>query len=400
MQLRLESKASQRVVARRSDILAVDDIPLNLDLLEGILSTRGHQLRRATSGEEALAMMQQRLPDLVLLDVMMPGMDGFEVCEQLKTNTRSSDIPVIFVSALSEIGHKLEAFHAGGVDYITRPYDAVEVLARVEAHLRLRDFQGRLEERVRERTAELRAKNRELQHEIQERQHAETKLQESHRHLRELSAHLLQVREDEKAEIAREIHDEFGAVFTALAFGLSWLEKRIDPDQQPLLQRTSELREQVAQAAVVARRIQTELRPTILDDLGLEEAIAWQVNRFRERTGIDCTLYQSAHPVTLSTQRNIALFRILQEALTNIARHAEATHAEVKIEQINGTLLLAVHDNGIGISEQAFSKKGSYGIRGMRERTHAIGGTIDAGTPPEGGTWICVRVPLREPLEE
>ncbi len=380
-------------IQRPFDILAVDDTPINLELLEGILSTRGHSLRMALSGEEALRRIGEKRPDLVILDIMMPGMDGFEVCEQMKTREDTADVPVIFVSALNETGHKLEAFHAGGADYITRPFEALEVLARVESQLRLRDFQTRLEVKVRERTAELSDANRELEQEIQERRRTEQELKSSHRRLRELSAHLLHSREEEKAQIAREIHDELGATFTALSLDLGWIERHLENRPQEVKARVAQLRKDVSAAADVARRIQTELRPNILDDLGLSEALSWLVERFMEKSDIESLFTGEAGPVDLPDSHNVALFRIAQEALTNVARHSRASRAEVSLLHEGEDLLLEVRDNGIGIGDATFAKEGSYGIRGMHERAWAISATIEAVQPEGGGTIIRVRLP-------
>jgi signal transduction histidine kinase len=383
-------------VQRPFDILAVDDMPINLELLEEILSTRGHRLRTALSGEEALQRIAEKTPDLIILDVMMPGMDGFEVCENIKTREATSGIPVIFVTSLDQTGHKLEAFHAGAADYITRPFEPLEVLARVENQLSLRDLQTRLETKVRERTAELSDANRDLQEEIQERRRAELELKESHQRLRELSAHLLNSREEERAEIAREIHDELGATFTALSFDLGWIDKHFEDRAEEARQRVSQLRQDVAAAADVARRIQTELRPNILDDLGLAEALSWLAGRFADKSGIVCRFHNNSAEEELPENIRVAIFRIAQEALTNIARHAQASHASLTLSHDGEALILEVLDDGIGINQETFTKQGSYGIRGMRERAWALSATIEALRRPEGGTRISIRVPAKK----
>ena len=130
----------------KANILIVDDIPANLRLLAGILADKQYMVRPVPDGARALAAAKGNPPDLILLDIMMPNMSGYEVCEQLKADEKTRDIPVIFVSAQSEIMDKVKAFSLGGVDYITKPYQAEEVLARVETHMTLRNLQKRLEE--------------------------------------------------------------------------------------------------------------------------------------------------------------------------------------------------------------------------------------------------------------
>ena len=341
-------------------------------------------------------MIREKLPDLVLLDVMMPGMDGYDVCERIKTDHRSADVPVIFVTALGEVDLKAEAFDAGAVDYITRPYEGLDVLVRVNNQLRIHELHNRLEFEVRERTSELRKTNAALEKEISMRIRTEDELRKSRDQLRELSGHLLNVREAEKAEIAREIHDEFGAVFTSLSFGLSWIKKHLPGKLAKISQRTDELLEQVRQATGVARRIQTELRPTILDDLGLLDAISWQIDQFSDNSNIYCTLEldDALKSIKLPANHNVALFRILQEALTNVARHTKASEVNIIIRVEGGGFIMKIVDNGQGISTDPFSKKGSYGVRGMHERVWAIGGEMEIGPGENGGTIVRVDVPI------
>jgi PAS domain S-box-containing protein len=154
-------------------ILVVDDTPASLRFLTDILTDHGYRIRPASDGSLALRSVAIEVPDLILLDVKMPGMDGYEVCRRLKSDQESRKVPVIFISALGETAEKVEGFNAGGVDYITKPFEAEEVLARVRTHLRLRELTERLEEKVHERTEELRTTNQQLQQEIEERKRAE-----------------------------------------------------------------------------------------------------------------------------------------------------------------------------------------------------------------------------------
>jgi signal transduction histidine kinase len=168
------------------DILIVDDSTDNLKILSRMLKERGYQIRPATNGRHALKSIAARLPNLILLDVKMPDMDGYEVCRRLKADEHSRHIPVIFISALGETAQKIEGFNAGGVDYMTKPFEAAEVLARVEIHLQLHELTERMKQKVREQTDELSKANQLLRQEIEERRRAEQELQKHREHLEEL----------------------------------------------------------------------------------------------------------------------------------------------------------------------------------------------------------------------
>lgn len=168
------------------DILIVDNSPDSLKILSRILKEPGYRVRPTTNGQHALKSVAARLPDLILLDVKMPDMDGYAVCRRLKSDEYSRNVPVIFISALGETAKKVEGFKAGGVDYITKPFQAEEVLARVRIHLHLRELTEHLEKRVAERTDELHAANAQLQRELAERMQAEKGLKASEERFRRL----------------------------------------------------------------------------------------------------------------------------------------------------------------------------------------------------------------------
>ncbi|MGD9189260.1 MAG: response regulator [Desulfobacteraceae bacterium] len=168
------------------DILIVDDSTDNLKILSRMLKERGYRVRPAANGRHALKSVAASLPDLILLDVKMPVMDGYEVCRRLKSDQHSRNVPVIFISALGETAQKVEGFEAGGVDFITKPFETEEVLARVEIHLRLHELTERMKQKVREQTDELTRTNQQLRQEIEERRRAEQELKKHREHLEEL----------------------------------------------------------------------------------------------------------------------------------------------------------------------------------------------------------------------
>jgi len=233
---------------------------------------------------------------------------------------------------------------------------------------------------------------------ITERKAAEEKLKATSEQLRALSARLQAAREEEGTRIAREIHDEMGSTLTSLRWELERFDKTISESEdwsqlQALRAKIQDMMKLTDNTIGTMRRITSELRPSVLDDLGLSAAIEWQAQQFQARTGIICDCDCSLEKVELNEEQSTAAFRILQEALTNVLRHAEATRVDIKISQENGYLALSISDNGKGITDSEKSEQQSLGILGMRERAHLIGGEIDIKGVEGKGTVVNVRVP-------
>lgn len=230
---------------------------------------------------------------------------------------------------------------------------------------------------------------------VTERVRAEERLKNSNRKLRALAARLQSVREEESIRIAREIHDELGGAMTGLKIDLAWLKKRIpDSCNQAIPQKMASMNEIIDTTIRTIRHLSSELRPSILDDLGLAAAIEWQAREFESRTEIECHLVSLQEDVSLGTERATAIFRIFQEILTNVARHARATLVEIFMEEHDGYLILKVMDNGIGINESDITETRSLGLLGMRERALVFRGEIDITGVKGKGTTVTVRVPL------
>jgi PAS domain S-box-containing protein len=228
---------------------------------------------------------------------------------------------------------------------------------------------------------------------ITERKKAEEKLRNSHDQLRKLAARLQTAREEERTHIAREIHDELGQMMTVLKLDLALLSRSGDPSPETTdaIQSMSALIDTVIHSI---RRIATELRPDVLEDLGLIEAFEWELETFQKRTGIETAFLSNVRELALERDRATALFRIFQEALTNIARHAHAGEVAVHVIQQNGELTLEVQDNGNGISDEDASGLKSLGLLGMKERAIMIGGELLIKGENGKGTLVRVRVPL------
>jgi PAS domain S-box-containing protein len=234
---------------------------------------------------------------------------------------------------------------------------------------------------------------------ITERKRAEQRFRDSREQFRALAAHLQSVREEERSRIAREVHDELGQALTSLKMDLAWLDKRNAEsrdanDLARLRDKLKELPGQVDAIINTVRQIAIELRPPILDALGLEAAIEWQTQDFEKRTGIACTFRSSLKQTGLDPERATAVFRIFQETLTNIVRHAAATQVNIQLREEGETVVLEVQDNGRGMSRRGLSGSGSLGLLGMRERATMLDGEVNIIGRQGRGTTVGVRIPI------
>jgi two-component system sensor histidine kinase UhpB len=240
---------------------------------------------------------------------------------------------------------------------------------------------------------------------ITERKQAEEDLKQSREQLRSLAAHLQGIREEERSRISREIHDELGQMLTGLKMDVAWLDKRINalPDAEartPLSGKVQSMLGLLDHMVKTVRKISADLRPGVLDDLGLVPAIEWQAREWQARTGIECsftTALGEAGGLDVPPELGTALFRIFQETLTNVARHAQATRVSVHLRAEGEALRMELHDNGRGISENEMRHTKSLGLVGMRERAAMLGGDFRITGAPGRGTTVNVRIPIKKP---
>ncbi|MDX2039651.1 MAG: sensor histidine kinase [Acidobacteriota bacterium] len=229
---------------------------------------------------------------------------------------------------------------------------------------------------------------------MSERRRVEQELKKSHQQLRELAARLDNVREEERASVSREIHDEIGQVLTGLKIEAKLFSKEIQSTHPHLFVRAQEMMMLIDRSMLKMRDIATELRPSILDTLGLLAAIEWQAESFEEQTGIRCKLNSNIGDEKFDGDLETAVFRIFQESLTNVLRHSEATEVEIEFDRKDKKLALIVRDNGKGISTDDLNKPHSLGILGMHERALNFHGIISVAGKPKTGTIVSLSLPL------
>lgn len=229
---------------------------------------------------------------------------------------------------------------------------------------------------------------------ITDRKLSEAHLNSLHEKMSDLSAHLETVREQERLAISREIHDEIGQTLTALKLDLAWVNNRVLPKNAELAERLAEMRSGLDYLIAKAQQITAELRPPLLDNLGLAAAIDWQVRQFRRRSGIDCRFVPREIVEPLGLDVSTAVLRILQEALTNILRHAQATRVHVTLCCGAGLLELEISDNGSGIAPEQVGSDSAYGVMGMQERARLCHGELEILGRPGKGTTVCLTLPL------
>ncbi|MGC4034349.1 MAG: PAS domain S-box protein [Chitinophagaceae bacterium] len=231
-----------------------------------------------------------------------------------------------------------------------------------------------------------------LANDVTEKLKAEKELEQSNNMLRQLTSHLQDVREEERKHIAREIHDELGQQLTVIKMDVSWIRKKTDPSNTAILEKIVELSGILDETVNTVRKISSRLRPSLLDDLGLVAAMEWYLNDFKQRTGLDISFNLPKEEIELPESVTTCLFRILQESLTNVARHSGASSVEVKLQENENGIILVIKDDGKGYDGGSSDKK-TLGIIGMKERASMVGGKYTITGKPGLGTIVSIEVP-------
>jgi signal transduction histidine kinase len=233
-----------------------------------------------------------------------------------------------------------------------------------------------------------------------ERKKSEEALKSSQFELKEFASHLQNVREEEKIQLAREIHDELGQILIAIKIDLGMMKQNViksikKADAENILINFENLFGLVDNTLNTTRKIMTDLRPEVLHLIGFVEAVKLYINNFKERYQISCLFENNTSALKLNSQQSVALYRILQESLTNIAKHSKATNVRIQLRFETGQLVMEVNDNGIGFKISPRNKPNSYGLLGMKERVYLLDGTLSISSQPGEGTTIKVMVPYQ-----
>jgi signal transduction histidine kinase len=323
---------------------------------------------RVQTEADYIAELDRNPPDVILSDYSMPAFDGYSALNIAKK--KCPEIPFIFVTGTMGEEVAIETLKNGATDYVLKTRLTRLVPA---VHRALREAQER-----------------------NDRKRAEVQLRASHKQLRALSVYLQHVREEERTRIAREVHDELGQALTSCKLDASWLAHHLPRNQKHLSEKAEKLSINIDSTIQTVRRISTELRPGILDYLGLAAALEWQAQEFQTRTGIRCHVSAHLHGPSLDPELTTTFFRIFQETLTNVIRHANATDVDVELKEDSARIIMEVKDNGRGISRQEISDPKSMGLLGMRERAALLGGDFRIQRLRGGkGTRACVAIPRR-----
>jgi signal transduction histidine kinase len=363
-----------------SRILLADDNADMRQYLATLLNPR-YQVMVCENGEVALDQARQTRPDLVLADVMMPRMDGFALLRALREDKDLRAVPVILLSARAGEESRIEGLEAGADDYLVKPFSARELMARVGSHLAMA--------KVRREAAELKGRNAEM-------------LRQSE-HVRELSWRLLRAQDEERRHIARELHDSAGQTLTVLGMNLAQLVQKTGRTAPELATEAERIQEMVQQLHRDIRTASYLLHPPLLDENGLYSALSWYIQGLVERSSLEISLDVSQEFGRLPREMELAVFRLVQECLTNIHRHSGSKTAEIRIAREEGEIVVEIQDRGQGMSAERLAEIQSggsgVGIRGMRERLSQFSGemTIESDTT---GTRVSVSIPLSNSARE
>lgn len=483
------------------NILIVDDIEDNLILLEAVLSNINVHVIKAQSGADALEKARGIELALAIVDVMMPGLDGYSLTVKLNEERTGEKVPVIFLTAAFYSEDEVfKGYSSGAVDYIFKPVNKTILLSKVNVFLDLynqkkivkkdaallkssavqlawanaalkeseekyrnyidhapdgvfvADEDGRYievnmaacritgyskdellkmsvidllpEETVEEGMHQFRNlletgsiktdlmfKTKQglrrwwtleairydetriicFAKDITDRKHTEDELKNSLEQLHQLTKHIEKVREDERIAISRELHDDLGQALTAVKIDLELIRQSVSGSETEV--KVKNVSALVSETIKTVQRLTLQLRPAIIDDLGIEAAIEWYTKEYAQRNGVEIFLETQSRSF-ISPETSLIIFRIMQESLTNIARHSKATEVSISLNQLDENLYFIISDNGIGISEAEINSRKSFGIIGMKERSASLGGKFEIYPGNDGGTVIKCTFPL------
>ena len=341
-------------------VLIVDDDPSARETLIAMLESENYRLEIAKDGFQALQMIDHLQPDLILLDVMMPGMDGFEVCRRIRSTPRVAEVPILILTALDDRASLLQGIESGADDFLTKPVDRQELVARARTIIRLNRYHTLLEQRE---------------------------------NLRKMAERVIAAQEEERQRISRELHDDLGQALTTHLLALRTLQEDLSTQETELFENLQALYDQSYEILTKIRRLAKDLRPPVLDTLGLKLAMQTYCTEFTRRTHLP-VIFETDQPLpTLPDVYNITLYRVLQEALTNVLKHAQASQVWVDLGMEDNMISLTVQDDGHGFITGESTSNG-IGLAGLQERLTVAGGILNISSTPERGTILSAQFPL------
>jgi len=355
--------------SNRPRILCVDDEPQNLVLMEALLSPDGYDVVSAANGAEALEIIRTEQIDICLLDVMMPGIDGFETCRLIKSDEAHNNIPVIMITAHSDMEKRIQGTEAGAEDFITKPFESAEVLARIKMLLHARSQNER----------------------------RSTHYDDD---ISNLARRVIKMEEELRKKVVSELQEEIASNLTAIGINLALInDETADRNPKHFHKNVQFACQSITEISRRVRGIVNSLRPQALDDFGLLPALRWYADDFTKQTGIPVLIEADEGFPRLKAEKETALFRIAQEALLNAAKHADTPIVTIKLHNDGTVIELAVVDEGKGRTAESSSpvQEGSgWGMKIMRARAELIGGQFFVVSVPENGTVVSVLLPAAE----
>lgn len=346
--------------------IIIEDDPSFVRFIEEILKESRlarFELSHVEKFKDALKYLRQGGVDVVLLDLNLPDSRGFETFERL--HAEFPLLPIVVLTGLADVETGVKAVQKGAQDYLSK--------GEVDGNLLPRTIQYAIE-----------------------RKRAQEELERSHQRFYNLSTHLQHLREEERKYIAGELHDELGGLFTAMKMELYSAFDTKGLGQESLFEMRDSIAKLIDKGIEIVRRISTDLRPHILDHLGLVPAIRWYIKEFQKRVKVRCKWTLCEDDIPMDKDRAVAVFRILQEALTNIARHSKASRVTIELIKKEDTLMLRVKDNGVGIDGEKINDPRSFGLMGIQERVLYLGGEVKIEGSPGKGTIVAVSIPQVE----
>ncbi|MFN8412007.1 MAG: response regulator [Anaerolineales bacterium] len=341
-------------------VLIVDDDPAAMATMEAVLTGQGYQLEFADNGPLALTKADSIMPDLILLDVMMPGMNGLEVCKRIRATPKLAEIPIIILTALDDRDSRLVGIEAGADDFFTKPLDTQELRLRVKTILRLNRYRTLMTQRE---------------------------------NLQKMAWQVITAQEEERKRISRELHDDLGQALIAHVLNLRNLQENLHTKDRAVL---DGLIIDANQTLSKMRMLAQDLRPALLETLGLKKALATYCDEFKSRTGLHISFETDENFPELSDVYSITLYRFLQETLTNVIKHSKATHVWVDLSIEENEIILTVQDNGVGLPKINSTEHRGIGLIGLQERLIIVGGKLRTNSPSANGSIISAHLPLEK----